>query len=318
MNDQLPTDVQTTISALVRTIRDADSIDTLKLTAALEGLVHAGVTLGQGRQSASSGPLGGMEIRSRQVGRRDDQDDDEPLPAGACGTIFNPPRAVRSDPRFQAPCALKRGHSGKHENRKGVSWGGPVKRVTARPATTVRSNPVTTPTPKDLKARHERLRALMAPPAAPAAPARTSRPTAAHGPAQEAQRAIELARPPQWGWMPSQRRIILRQLEQAGSTLMRHALANSPTVAAHQPRTQHLDRLLADARSILTPASQVDVRQETVKRLSDAISAMADHVAKEEQADRRFAQRLADAREALAKPAPAPAPHPWFTGASVA
>lgn len=310
MSDHLPANLQSTIGNLVRTIQDCDSIDPGKLAAALEGLVHAGVTLGQARQ-APGGPLGGMQIRSRQLTVRDDEDD-EPLPPNACGAVFTPPRTVRSDPRFLAPCALKRGHSGKHQNRKGVSWS--TRTATTQPAQQ-RSTPVKTPSPKELKERMRRLQARMG---TPAAPASTNTRTAVDGPAQQAQRAISLARPPQWGWMPSQRRIVLGQLERAGTQLLKHALANSPTVSAHQPDTQKLDRLLSDARSILTPASQVDVRQETVDRLSDAIGAMAQHVAAEEQAQHRFAERLAAGRAALANPAPAPAPHPWFAETSAA
>ncbi|MFD0457868.1 hypothetical protein ACFQ2H_21990 [Streptomyces violaceoruber] len=145
---------------------------------------------------------------------------DQHVPAGACGAVFDRPAALR-DARSQVPCTRPKGHTGTHENDRGMSWGARTTTTPTRRTTPNRSTPMNV---TQLRARMRQLEAthINPTPTRSGAPTAVSRPV--NGPLAQARRAVTLARKvPYGGFLPSQADRGLRDLANAASELLRLA-----------------------------------------------------------------------------------------------
>jgi hypothetical protein len=318
MSAPFPAHVTASITNLVRLIHSGRTISDEHLTRALEGLVQAGITIAESRQGPSHNAAAihpGIEVRAGAHGT----EDDEPLPPNACGAVFNPPRAAGSNPRYQAPCALDRDHlkrdpNSAHQNRKGVSWG---TRSGRRIASTEKRNTTMTPTKEALKARTERLAQQMTARTAPAGRVTSLASRRPSTPLNAAQRALDLAKPPQWGWLPSQRRIVLERLEQAGTVLLQHALDHRAGDLAQRQEIAGLQRELMNVRTALVPGNTVEVRQSTLDRFTVAMRSLLTPLQDRDRITRSLNRLITDRQMEARRPVQAPA-HPWMTDRSVA
>ncbi|WP_031071383.1 hypothetical protein [Streptomyces sp. NRRL S-118] len=238
------------------------------------------------------------------------------VPADACGATFTrAPKAARNS-RTLAPCLLKRGHTGSHENENGVSWS---QATSARRQISTRTDQKgdSTMTTTELKARMKRMQRVMANRTASDAQLERSIPIA-DGPLARAAQAVSLARAPQWGWLASERRVVLERLTQAGDALLRHALDTRATDTAHRREIEELRRQVVAAGALLAPGVATDVQQETLDTLSEAIMSLHKPLNDEARLAANFARRLAEGKQAQETPAPAAPQHPWFTHRHVA
>ncbi|KES07323.1 hypothetical protein BU52_09965 [Streptomyces toyocaensis] len=321
MSAPLPAHVTASITNLVGLIHSGRTISDDHLTRALEGLVQAGISIAESRQGASHNAAvihPGLEVRASAHKAIDD--DDAPLPPNACGAVFTPPRAARSDPRYQAPCALDRDHLKRdphsaHQNRKGVSWG---TRSGRRMTTTEKRNTAMAPTKEALKARTERLARQMTVRTVPGGrvTSRDSRGPAT--PLDAAQRALELAKPPQWGWTRSERRVVLERLEQTATALLQHALDHRAGDLAQRREIEGLQRELVNVRSALVPGCTVEVRQASLDRFTAAVRSLLTPLQDQDRITRSVVRRLNAQAEVAGRPAPQPAAHPWLADRSIA
>ncbi|MEV6651195.1 hypothetical protein [Streptomyces sp. NPDC051219] len=241
------------------------------------------------------------------------------LPRGACAATFaHAPHAARNA-RTLRPCHLKRGHSGKHENDSGVSWEDRTTSGARRTIRTERSKSVPTPTSSSLQARMKRAeKAMNAPASATRSTSSAYTRRTVDGPVQQAKRAVDLATPPQWGWWPSQLRVVLENLERDGSKLLQYAVDHDQTPSSNRRETEQLRSQLHEARGVLMPGVEVKVRQEFVDSLRKAIRAVAKPLEEQQRDQQQWTERLAAGRRALDNPAPPAPAHPWFAGSSVA
>ncbi|MFE9736521.1 hypothetical protein [Streptomyces sp. NPDC006477] len=305
---QLPSDITSAIDSLVQTISTARSVDKAGLTSALEGLVQAGVALGEQRQTAQTTLPAhqalDLEVRSSQPHGVETRG-----ATGSCGATFDRvPRDARNT-RTLAPCHLTRGHTGSHENAHGVSW-----TSRAKQAMTLRAEPKkgTTVNTTDLKARMARMERQMNARSTKPAPARTTARRAAGGPVDAARRAVDLATHdiPNCGWMPSQIAVGLRHLEDAGEKVLR--LADTADLKAHAQKIATLRRQLVDVRNATLPGADVSaLRQRDITNLAKAIEAVLKPLEEIQRSNDVFVRALADMREASLQPRRAPAQHPW-------
>jgi hypothetical protein len=325
MDQSLPAHVTASIDTLVDLITNGRPVPADLVRSSLEGLVQAGISIaehrqGNGKTTATYTPSG-MEIRGGLSERAaaDDDDEDMPLPADACRAVFNAPRAARSA-RTARPCGLKRGHSGAHQNDKGVSWGtrsnGPKPAEVRSPAPAVRSS--TMSSQEDLKARTQRLARQMTRQATRSAGRTINRANGRSGPVEAAQRAVQLATPPQWGWMSSERRVVLERLEQAGARLLQHAVDHRATDTAHHREVERLRQRLLDARTLLMPGSSTDVQQATLDRLTGAMRALYEPLASQQRIDDSMARSFAARAQTANRPATPEPRHPWLPDRIVA
>lgn len=320
----LPADVTATITNLINLIRSNNNVPVATLTRAFEGLVQAGVSISEGRQSPAYGPAGRdrADMRPAPEIRSNASTPDSVAAPGPddCGAVFKAPRDARNQ-RTLSPCMLTRGHPGKHANGYGTTWGGTS---VSKPMRVQRDGtpvePAATParpaTPADLAARMERARSAMA---TPQPPAGISSYRVGDTPVQRAQQAIRLSAAPAYGWMESQLRTVLEQLERAGTDLIRHAEKRDSFEQYNHKRMQTLRRQLVCARAALL---QADTRRQEleacVNALRTAIPPVADPLDEQERNAVRFARQLAAVRQAHLQPKPQATPHPWFPGGSVA
>ncbi|MGW1137621.1 hypothetical protein [Streptomyces zhihengii] len=235
------------------------------------------------------------------------------LPADACRATFDrAPKAARNA-RTLAPCHLKRGHSGRHENDRGVSW---TSRGTA-PRTETRS---TTPVDaKTLNARHAQLaKTMQGRSSAPAAPA--YRPPT--GPLAAARRAIDASKTPLsigGELMPSQLAYGMRELERTGDEILRLAAGDETTMRYRGPQVATLRRKLQDAHAVNAPGYQgPDLRPRDLVGLRDALDTVLTPMETQAREMDRFRRGIARAARMPRRPAPRPEPHPWDRGGDAA
>lgn len=330
MEHRLPAHVTAAIDTLIDLIDSGRPVAVDQLRTSLNGLVQAGIAIAENRhrpgKPAVDIPVDGVEIRARR-GQSAPDDDAEPLPADACRASFLPPRAMRNDPRYKEPCALKRGHErdgSKHQNRRGVTWGGRSKpRLTLSTSQATpparRETPVT-PSKQDLNARMQRLgQQMQTRRAQPAAQSRRARSVTGPGdPLDQARAAVQLATPPQWGWLPSERHVVLERLEQAGNRLLQHAVDTRATDTAHRREIEELRRQLLDVRSVLTPGSSMEVRQATLDRLTTAMRALEEPLTADRRVHRAMVLNFARRAEAFKRPVPEAPQHPWLPDRHIA
>ncbi|MGW7715182.1 hypothetical protein ACWGKK_12795 [Streptomyces chartreusis] len=243
------------------------------------------------------------------------------LPRGACGEIFNAPLMAR-DERTMSPCILAKGHTDKHENAKGVSWG---TRTQARrsspsaaptPTTGRRNTTVTGRTDTERKALMRQHAARFAAQRATPAPAYRYIPPTTVGPIADAQQAVRLAASVDNGWLPSQLSVIIDRLDDAASRAIRWADANGGTT--HRAKARHVTGLVNAARASLGQGNMSYQRQavETLRRaIGELIAPLAEQQRFADMAAERLAVTAADPRP---RPSSVRQEHPWFEGHSVA
>ncbi|MFJ7191461.1 hypothetical protein [Streptomyces bacillaris] len=310
----LPADITGAIDNLVKTIRSTTTPNEAGLRTALEGLVQAGVTLGESRQSASlqlpTADGQQMEIRSRPGAPAGDDEDDQPLPPNACRAVFNAPRLAR-DARTLRPCHLERDHPGKHTNSRGVTWSS---RNTSRTKTTRSDSPMNT---ADLKARTARIAAQMKRSAAPARRS-SSTPYRPSGPLAAARRTVDLSRQdvPSQGWMPSQIAVGMRALEQAGEAVLRIASADPDVAFAYRTQAGALRRKLLEVHALSLPGADTStLRQKDIDGMAAAVNDLLVPLEARQKANEQWARQLARGAELADQPRPQPTPHPWAAAA---
>lgn len=248
--------------------------------------------------------------------------DDEPsepeartLPADACRAAYDrAPKAARNA-RTLAPCHLKRGHSGRHQNHRGVSW---TSRGTTTSTTTKRSTPMNT---AELKARHARIASLIqrsnrAPSTPDYVTQRAARPLA------DARRAIDASKTPLsigGELMPSQLAYGMRELERTGDRILRMAAGDETTMRYRGPQVATLRRKLQDAHAVNAPGYQgPDLRPRDLVGLRDALDTVLTPMEAQAREMDRVRRGIARAARMPQRPAPRPEPHPWDRGGDAA
>lgn len=244
------------------------------------------------------------------------------LPKGSCGAIFERAPLLARDSRTMSPCTLHRGHTGAHENAKGVSWGTRRASSTTSTRTQDRSTPVPARTDAQRRARMQELEARMRAQNAPLIVTGAHRGYSApspSGPVQRAVQAARLAQKPSDGtrdWLHSQLNVIVDHLERAGNDLIHHIEATCASVHSYHGQMRHFRGLVHVTRVALAPgALTLSGQQQAVNELRKALRDLAQPLAEQERQSARAAAALAEASRApRPQPAAARQEHPWFAG----
>ncbi|MGW4997482.1 hypothetical protein ACWEP8_07405 [Streptomyces hydrogenans] len=255
------------------------------------------------------GDTGGIEFL--EAGSRNAQP--VPTPRGACAATFDRPHLAERDARMKAPCTRPHGHTGAHQNDRGVTWGATL---TTRTTTTTlkRSTPMTR------EQLNKRMKELEARYIKPTAKRNTMPPTAYQptGTLARAEHVVSLARrAPHGGFLPSQIARGMRDLESVGSDLLSLAERTWPSdqFGGYKKERTELTHQVSGLRATFTPGGPTPTF--TQRNLDDALAAIHALLEPLKQAERMRALGMehhkAAAREAE-NPTPPPARHPWETG----
>ncbi|MDX3522376.1 hypothetical protein [Streptomyces scabiei] len=258
--------------------------------------------------------MGNMEFHAQSA---PDHEDVLTLRSDACGQIFKAP-LLAQDARTLSPCMLARGHSGKHENAKGVSWGTRKDArhapTSAPPATRGRTTAVPGRTDAERKALMQRHIDQIRDQRTDRQPAAAGTPTPyePRGPIAEAQRAVRLANSPSNDWLPSQLSVIVDKLDQAARNLAQYAEARGGMT--HRTQAQQVNGLVLAARTALAPGvANMAGQREAVETLRRAVADLIEPLAEQQRFAQMEAKALADPQPVRTAPPSIPA-HPWFTG----
>jgi hypothetical protein len=246
--------------------------------------------------------LGNVELDTIETASQEARN----LPPGACGATFDRAPIAARNARTLAPCHLKRGHDGSHENDRGVSW---TSRKTARTET---RRTTTMSSTADLKARTKQMASLMNRRSEPSSIPVYARREAA-GPLKAARRAIDLAKDaPSGGFLPSQIATGLRELERVGTAVLRMAADDDTMTTYRAPQLACLRQKLAEAHAVTMPGyTGPALQQRHLEGLRTALDALLTPLEARQQEHERWQRRLAAGAEAVKRPRPAPEPHPW-------
>ncbi|MBU5944909.1 hypothetical protein [Streptomyces sp. PAM3C] len=235
-------------------------------------------------------------------------------PAGACGAVFDRIPQVARDARSQAPCIRPQGHTGGHENDRGMSWGARATTTPYTRSTTKRSIPMTR---EQLKARMRQLEDRYINPA-PRRSTMSTTSVAPSGPLARAQRAVNLTgQAPYGGFLPSQAANGMRDLANAGAELLQLAQTSWGDGVSHRQERAHLARLVANFRSLAVPGAPAPTfRHEDVTEMTRAVRALLEPLTEQQRRNNHMKRRFAAA--AAAQPPTAPSLHPWDRGGTAA